>query len=563
MTMFSRTVSSMSRLSSCGTTPRRARISAPFLFGSRPRTRSVPPLGGDTQPIIRIVELFPAPFGPRKPNASPLCTLKSIASTATRSPKRLTSPCAWTSGSCVAAFTTCKLPAVIDAGVAAGHPATTAAGIGILAAGGNAADAAVAASLASCVAETVMTGLLGGGHAIYFDAASGRARNLDCFVAVPGLGGAESRDAELLHLEVAFGAELVDYAIGPASCGVPGLPAGLVALWDAHGSLPWARLVDPALQLAQNGVEFPPAHAACLAMLAPVMTMNEGAAIYAPGGELLPAGGRLEQPGLATALSALAQDPFSFYRGSIGAALLALCRERGGLVTETDLASYEPVWSEPVGVDYLDVQLLTRGGLSGVPETVPRLPQLRSLDETERVLALVDVLEAASAGGGDTTNLAVVDAGGNACVLTSSLGLGSGDFLPGLDLHLNSMLGEEDLLDGHFEPGERMQSMMAPTLALDGDGLALAAGAAGGTRLRTALLGVLAERLAPDDAVARPRFHPAPEVVNAEPGVDEVALAALEALGRSVRRWPAPHHYFGGVSLVSRNGAAADLRRNG
>jgi len=129
------------------------------------------------------------------------------------------------------------------------------------------------------------------------------------------------------------------------------------------------------------------------------------------------------------------------------------------------------------------------------------------------------------------------------------------------------MLGEEDLLDGHLEPGARMQSMMAPTLALDGDGLALAAGAAGGTRLRTALLSVLAgildERLAPDDAVARPRFHPAPEVVNAEPGVDEVALAALEALGRSVRRWPAPHHYFGGVSLVSRNGAAADLRRNG
>jgi hypothetical protein len=51
--------------------------------------------------------------------------------------------------------------------------------------------------------------------------------------------------------------------------------------------------------------------------------------------------------------------------------------------------------------------------------------------------------------------------------------------------------------------------------------------------------------------------------VNAEPGVDETALAALEGQGRSVRRWPAPHHYFGGVSLVSRSGAAADLRRNG
>jgi gamma-glutamyltranspeptidase / glutathione hydrolase len=81
----------------------------------------------------------------------------------------------------------------MQAAVAAGHPATTAAGVEILEEGGSAADAAVAAALASCVAETVMTGLLGGGHAIYFDAASGRARNLDCFVAVPGLD-AEPRE---------------------------------------------------------------------------------------------------------------------------------------------------------------------------------------------------------------------------------------------------------------------------------------------------------------------------------------------------------------------------------
>src|SRR5947209_1936631 len=134
----------------------------------------------------------------------------------------------------------------MQAAVATGHAATTAAGIEILAEGGSAADAAVAACLASCVAETVMTGLLGGGHAIYFDASSGRARNLDCFVAAPGLG-AEPRASELIHLEVPFGAELVHYAIGPASCGVPGLPAGLEALWRAYGRLPWAMLAGPAL----------------------------------------------------------------------------------------------------------------------------------------------------------------------------------------------------------------------------------------------------------------------------------------------------------------------------
>src|SRR5213593_3213946 len=114
----------------------------------------------------------------------------------------------------------------MNASVSAGHPATAAAGIEILADGGSAADAAVAASLASCVSETVMTGLLGGGHAVYWDATAGRAQNLDCFVAVPGLG-AEPREPELVHLEVPFGIELVHYSVGPASCGVPGLPAGL------------------------------------------------------------------------------------------------------------------------------------------------------------------------------------------------------------------------------------------------------------------------------------------------------------------------------------------------
>src|SRR5438874_11117065 len=106
---------------------------------------------------------------------------------------------------------------MLQAAVAAGHPATTDAGIEVLEAGGTAADAAVAACLASCVAETVMTGFLGGGHAIYHDAASGRVRNLDCFVAVPGLG-APPREPDLVRLEVPFGAELVHYAVGPASC---------------------------------------------------------------------------------------------------------------------------------------------------------------------------------------------------------------------------------------------------------------------------------------------------------------------------------------------------------
>jgi gamma-glutamyltranspeptidase/glutathione hydrolase len=74
---------------------------------------------------------------------------------------------------------------------------------------------------------------------------------------------------------------------------------------------------------------------------------------------------------------------------------------------------------------------------------------------------------------------------------------------------------------------------------------------------------IVAVGLDPQAAVDRPRFHPAGEVVNAEPDVDEAFLTGLEREGRTVRRWPARHHYFGGVSAVGRSGAAADPRRSG
>jgi gamma-glutamyltranspeptidase/glutathione hydrolase len=449
----------------------------------------------------------------------------------------------------------------LRAGVAAGHPATCEAGVEIMEEGGSAADAAVAACLASCVAETVMTGLLGGGHAVYWDGL--RVRNLDSFVTVPsGQGG------EMLELQVPFGAELVHYAVGPASFAVPGVPAGLGELWRGHGRLPWARLVDPAIRLALNGVPMPPAHVRCLEMLAPVMTMNEGARMYAPGGKLLSDGEQLRQPGLVRALELLRDEgPASVYTGSIAETIVRLCDERGGLVTRDDLAGYEARWTDPLEVEYAGTRFLTRGGLAGVAETLARLAPLRGSDEAERVPELVRAFAGADGPEGHTTNLVTVDREGNACVLTTSLGLGSGDWLPGLDLHLNSMLGEVDLVRGRLEPGERMDSMMAPSLAFDAEGPALAIGSAGGTRLRTALVGVAAgildEGLEPQAAVDRPRVHPVGAVVNAEPGIGEDALGKLEAQGWSIRAWPDRHHYFGGVSVIGRSGPAADPRRSG
>src|ERR671918_219100 len=176
-----------------------------------------------------------------------------------------------------------------------------------------------------------------------------------------------------------------------SSCGVPGVPAGVDALWRAAGRLPWARLVEPALRLAGSGVEVPPAHAACLAMLEPVMTMNRGADLYAPGGTLLTAGDTLRQPGLVEALRTLAEEGAeSAYRGTIAESLLGV---EGVTVTREDLTAYQARWSEPAEVGYLGLLVFTRGGLSGVPETLGRLPRLRDLSPAERVVALTHVLE--------------------------------------------------------------------------------------------------------------------------------------------------------------------------
>ena len=442
-------------------------------------------------------------------------------------------------------------------GVAAGHPATAEVGAEILAEGGTAADAVVAMALASCVAETVYSGLLAGCHAIVFDGS--RAMNLDGFAAVP------SQSGDLVELPIAFGDELVVYSIGAASCAVPGLPAALDELWQRLGRLPWKRLCEPALDLARSGVVLPEMHERSLDMLGELYSLGHGADLFAREGRLLQAGDILEQPGMVQTLEALAEEgAASVYRGSIADELL---RVDGVVFTIDDLAGYRAIWRDPIAVELYGRRATTRGGLSGVPELLPRLPRLAGLSATERVIALVDVLETSAEGGEHTTNMVAVDVYGRACVLTHSLGVGAGVWLPGFDVQLNNLLGESDIAFGEPRPEDHLESRMAPALVFDPDGLVLAIGSAGATRLRTALSTVLGaildEGLDAETAVSVPRVHPTPAVVDAEPGVDEAALTLLEERGRTVRRWEDIHHYFGGVSCVGRAGAAGDPRRSG
>lgn len=443
------------------------------------------------------------------------------------------------------------------AGVAAGHPATAEVGLEILADGGTAADAVVAMALASCVAETVMSGLLAGCHAIAFDGS--RVMNLDGFAAVP------SGEGDLVELEIPFGDEPVVYAIGAASCAVPGLPAALDELWQRLGRLPWDRLCEPALTLARAGVPLPEMHGRSLEMFDELYGLGRGGDLFLRNGRTLAEGEILDQPGMVQTLEALAEEGApSAYRGSLAEALLAV---DGVVLAADDLSSYQALWRDPVVVEYRGRRVATRGGLSGIPQLLARLPRLAELSPTERVLALVAAFEAPAAGGEHTTNMVAVDGHGRACVLTHSLGVGAGVWVPGFDTQLNNLLGESDIATGDPKSGDRLESRMAPTLAFDANGLELAAGAAGATRLRTALATVVAavldEGLDAETAVTLPRVHPTADLVDAEPGVDAPALTQLEEDGRTVRRWERLHHYFGGVSCVGRAGAAGDPRRSG
>jgi gamma-glutamyltranspeptidase/glutathione hydrolase len=455
----------------------------------------------------------------------------------------------------------------VAAGVAASHPATARTGIRILQAGGSAADAAVGAVLACCVAETVYTGLGGGGFATFFEASTGKVTCLDFFVAVPGLDG-DRKPEPMVAVDVFFGGLPQVYSIGGASVAVPGVPAGLGEVHKRWGRLPWPEVVEPAAGLARTGVLLPAAHARTLESCAPALAYGDGAAFYSPGGRLLLGDELLFHPGLATAMDAMAADgPEVFYTGEYASVLVDTVRAAGGTIGPADLAAYRV---EETTVDHATLagyRVHARHDLNRTVDTIGALPA--DLSRPSRAVGVAAALRNKGAQRlGDTTNVSVVDPEGNACVITTTLGLGAGVWLPGLGINLNSMLGEGELLTSDLVPGRRMSSYMCPLVVIGPDGaLAVAAGSAGASRIRTALvdtlLGVLVDRLSVPEAIARPRFHVVEETVHAEAGCPPAELTALTEAGWQVVEWPEINHYFGGVTAVGRAGAAGDPRRGG
>ncbi|MCW2803005.1 MAG: gamma-glutamyltranspeptidase / glutathione hydrolase [Propionibacteriaceae bacterium] len=455
----------------------------------------------------------------------------------------------------------------LSPGVAAGHPSTAAAGADILARGGSAADAAVAMMLVSCAAETIFTGLSGGGFATYYDAARQETTCVDFFVSVPGLGG--RLHGRGIPIEVSFVGQAVPYDIGPTTVAVPGVPAGARHLWERWGRLDWAEVVVPGLA-ASYGTPFPAAHAALLPDIAPAMCVGDGAQVYRrPDGEFLSAGDPLRHHDHHRAYELLAEQPEAFYTGEFAEAMLTSVADGGALDT-ADLQAYKVVESKPREVEVPGYTVAARGNdLDDVLGTLGRAARTVTADPTTdpaSALALVEALRGPQRRA-ETTNIVAVDSEGNGCAVTTSLGLGSGVWVPGFGVHLNSMLGEGELIREPVPPGARLGSMMSPLVALDSDGrLALAAGAAGGSRIRPALVQCVLRILAgaqPQAAIDAPRLHAVPGAVVLEPGFAPHVIGALRQAGNEVALAPKRAAYFGGVSAIGRGGGGADPRRSG
>ncbi|MBA2615303.1 MAG: gamma-glutamyltransferase [Actinobacteria bacterium] len=514
----------------------------------------------------------------------------------------------------------------MNGAIAAGHRLTAEAGASILAGGGNAVDACVAAAFVSWVTESPLTGPGAGGFMLVHRARDRADQLLDFFVAVPGRG-LSGPAAAIEPVDVAFDRTTHQrFYVGPATCAVPGALAGLSEAHRRYGSYPWRELVAPAAALARNGVKLNSAQARLHAILDPILRREpDGRRVY--GARAARASGQeVVMHDLAETLEVIAEDgAAALFGGELGRRVSDHVRERGGRITADDLASYRVIRRVPVRTSFRGHELVSNpppssGGvlvayalrlldeLGQVPErgTTAALARIAAVmgeaararggrfasdlhrgGLASRLLSEVAISEASarlrngrapgiaeSPGLPSTTHVSVVDSAGNAASLSSSTGAGSGVLVPGTGIHLNNMLGEEDLAASGTRcgPGRRLTSMMSPSVVLRDGRPRLVVGSAGSARLRGAIVQIIANvvdyDLRVEEATAAPRIHLEGARLHLEGGIPAAAADDLERLGYETVRWRSRNLFFGGASAVARTEhgeleAAGDPRRSG
>lgn len=506
--------------------------------------------------------------------------------------------------------------------VAAGHPLSVQAAHDVLADGGNAFDACLAAALMACVAEPVFASLGGGG--VMLVRTDGRQPWVyDFFADTPRI---RRREAPLDWV-TALSSSGMALGGGLASVATPGAVAGIFAIHRDLGRMPLADIASPAIAAAKSGIPVSAFQAQAMAMVESLLRRPAcGGLFLDPAAEtdtrppLKKEGSLLRNRDLAQVLDALVcEGPDLFYQGEIGLRLIDDCLQQGGHLTREDLRDYHLRQGPALLTEYAGSKVFTAPwpSLSGV--------------QIAHALSLLDGLVKPSAGWGSpahwrliaealsltheladqiedpgnesaltpffdpdriaqarlrlqgkhpvarrgTTHISVMDGRGNAASLTLSNGEGAGYVIPRTGIMMNNFLST--LERAHDERPwwmgrSRLVSLLAPTLVMSSDGVESVLGSGGSSRIRSAVLQCLVNLLdfglPAEEAVCRPRLHLFGY------GADAMLAAEGEIPAELRQRWPQHRQMedldmaFGGVHLVQRTRsgmltAVGDPRRAG
>jgi gamma-glutamyltranspeptidase / glutathione hydrolase len=428
--------------------------------------------------------------------------------------------------------------------VVSNHPLASSAGAEMLAAGGNAIDAAIATLFTLTVVEPMMVGIIGGGMA-HIRLADGSHRFIDGQSTVPKAVKPDtyrSKPGSALHVFDTIDDENLS---GPKSVAVPGSLKAWCETLQRFGSMSLADVMQPAIKHASRGYAATPYLHECISESASEMRKDRAiSAIYLPDGEPLKPGERVVQAEYGKTLRHIAQHgEAALYHGPLGDILVDYMKAHGGFIAREDLTSYKTVERAPIRADYRGWEILgppppAASGVHiaqmlnvlegydlanlgfGTPETIHLIAEalkiafadraaasgdpayvgvpverLTSKDYARERRAAIDVSRAKTWGAGvtqlesaHTTHMTAADSFGNVVATTQTINnlFGAKILIPGLGTVPNNYMNLYDPRPGHalsLMPGKRVTTSMSPMMALRDGKLVYALGLPGGKRI--------------------------------------------------------------------------------
>ncbi|MFK8006721.1 MAG: gamma-glutamyltransferase [Saprospiraceae bacterium] len=478
--------------------------------------------------------------------------------------------------------------------ISAGHETTLAVAKEILLAKGNAFDAAIAAHFAMFIAEPCMASAGGNGFALT-RTAKGDIQFFDFFCQTP-INKKNLNGLDFYPVEIDFGSDSETFHVGLGSAAVPGSIAGVFEMHRRFGTIPMKELVQPAIQLAKEGVPLDTFQAFDFQLLEPIFRQDPKVKniFFKPNGKIKEEGDLIQMPRMADFLTFIASEgKRGFYQGEIAKKIAEDSQQRGGFLMRADFENYQVNVLDPLKFNYKNrIIYLPNGPSKGGAMLAMMLSQVNK-NESSLALAMettqsmvadefkikthLDHLvpnnnfkfQPSISSNRGTSHFNILDRWGNAVSLTSSIGEGCGYFIPDTNMQLNNMLGEIFLLpDGahSWVPNTRLHSMMTPTIITQKNGdLEFIAGSGGAGRIPFAIGQVIFQLYEKQnnlrESTHHPRVHFQEEKFQIERGFD----FSLEK--ENTVFWEELAMYFGGVHSIFNDGkkleAIGDVRRYG